>query len=255
MSERLENYTIAEGYELPSKGLIYKEEVNKNIELRSMTGRDELKRLSNSNTPFKALSDIIEGCMIEKPKIHVYDMCLGDYEFLLHKLRVISYGPEYKISAICPLCGNVIDSSIDLDTLEVKDFNMEEFDAIRTFTLPKTGKEITIKFQTPRMLDKISSEAKELSRKHKDSETDFNTLVTLTNAIESIDGNKVEPFKLEAFINQLPVKDFNTIRNHIDKLNDYVGLDTRFTLTCSSCGGEIPQRFRIGSEFFRPVEG
>ena len=43
MSERKTNYTIGEGMELPSKGLIYDTPVNAYVELRSMTARDEMK--------------------------------------------------------------------------------------------------------------------------------------------------------------------------------------------------------------------
>ena len=96
MVERQTDYTIMEGYELPSKGKIYAENVNPHIELRSMTARDEMKRLSPSSTPLKTLADIIEDCFIEKPAIHVYDMCLGDYEYLLHRLRIVTYGDSYK---------------------------------------------------------------------------------------------------------------------------------------------------------------
>ena len=57
MEERQQNYTIAEGYELPSKGLIYEGvSVNPHVELRSMTARDEMKRLNSSTTPFKTLA-------------------------------------------------------------------------------------------------------------------------------------------------------------------------------------------------------
>ena len=38
--ERQTNYTIGEGVELPSKGLIYGKQVNPHIELRSMTSSD-----------------------------------------------------------------------------------------------------------------------------------------------------------------------------------------------------------------------
>ena len=44
--ERQTKYTIAEGYELPSKGKIYSVPVNSHVELRSMSARDEMKRLS-----------------------------------------------------------------------------------------------------------------------------------------------------------------------------------------------------------------
>ena len=123
---RQTNYTIAEGYELPSKGKIYSVAVNPHVELRSMSARDEMKRLSPSSTQFKKLADIIEGCMIEKPAIHVYDMALGDYEFLLHKLRIVTYGPEYNINCRCPLCGDWDDHVVNLESLQLNE--LKEFD-------------------------------------------------------------------------------------------------------------------------------
>jgi hypothetical protein len=104
MNEKQTNYTIAESCTLPSNGLIYDTEINTTIELRSMTARDEMKRLAPSANPLKTLSDIIEGCCIEAPKIHVYDMAFADYEFLLHRLRTVTYGADYAMSLTCPHC-------------------------------------------------------------------------------------------------------------------------------------------------------
>ena len=76
MAERQNDFTIMEGYELPSKGKIYVEKtVNPHVELRSMTAREEMRRLSPSSTPLKTLADIIEDCCIEKPAIHVLLDC------------------------------------------------------------------------------------------------------------------------------------------------------------------------------------
>ena len=146
MEERQTNYTIMEGYELPSRGKIYAEDVNPHIELRSMTARDEMKRLSPSSTPLKTLADIIEGCCIEKPAIHVYDMSLGDYEFLLHKLRIVTYGEDYKVTLRCFECGEAIETVADLGQLSVKDFDEDAIKALQTFSLPKSGRVITLNF-------------------------------------------------------------------------------------------------------------
>ena len=71
--------------------------VNPNIKIRSMTTEEEMKRLGYTEQPYKMLSEIIDDCLVDKPGISTYDMCLGDYEFLLHKLRVVTYGSDYKI--------------------------------------------------------------------------------------------------------------------------------------------------------------
>lgn len=251
--ERQTNFTISEGAELPSRGLIYDEKVDSHVELRSMTARDEMKRLSPNSSQFRTLAEIIEGCMIEKPKVHVYDMALGDYEFLLHKLRIVTYGEEYRMVLRCPYCGEEIDTVAHLDQLEVKDFDIEKFNEKRIITLPKTKKVVTLKYQTPRMLDEIESKTKEMKRKYKDADVAFDLLVLLETVIDTVDGEKLNPIKAEDFINKLPALDMTKIVNAIDELNAMVGVTNDFAIECDKCGGEVRTSFRFGSEFFRPT--
>lgn len=255
MDERQTNYTVAEGYELPSKGLIYETaKVNSHVELRSMTARDEMKRLNPSSTPFKTLADIIEGCLIEKPAIHVYDMALGDYEYLLHKLRIVSYGDSYKMTLGCPHCGESVEATAHLEELELVDFDTEKFNSFRTFTLPRSGKIVSLKIQTPGMLDAIEVKVKEMKRKFKDAGIDFNTFVLLTTIIDTVDGNTLTQLEMESFVNTLPVADMNKILHNIDNMNACVGLKNELSVNCDKCGGEIKTFFRFGLEFFRPSD-
>lgn len=251
--ERQTNYTIAEGYELPSKGLIYNVAVDPHVELRSMTARDEMKRLSPSSTQFKKLADIIEGCMIEKPKIHVYDMALGDYEFLLHKLRIVTYGPKYRMGLTCNHCLEAFEADADLEQLQIIDFDLDKFNELKTISLPKSGDTITLKFQTPHMLDDIEAQTKELKRKLKAADVEFDLLVLLKNIIDEVNGNKLSPDKLETYINNLPAADLVKIVNGIDALNSCVGVSSRLIVDCPHCGGEVLTSFRFGPEFFRPT--
>lgn len=251
--ERQENYTIMEGYELPSRGEIYDVKVNPHVELRSMTARDEMKRLSPSTTPLKTLADIIEGCMIEKPKIHVYDMALGDYEFLLHKLRIVTYGPKYKMGLSCPHCLEAFEADADLEQLAIIDFDEDKFNELQTFVLPKSGDTIKIKFQTPHMLDDIELQTKEAKRKFKSADVEFDLLFLLKNVIDEVNGAKMSPDKLETYINNLPAKDMVKIVNNVDALNACVGVDSKLIVDCPHCGGEVRTFFRFGSEFFRPT--
>jgi len=251
--ERQTNYTIAEGYELPSKGKIYSVAVNPHVELRSMTARDEMKRLSPSTTQFKVLADIIEGCMLEKPAIRVYDMCLADYEYLLHKLRIVTYGDEYSIVLNCPHCGEQVETTAHLEELTLKEFDEEKFKALKTFVLPVSGHTVSLNFQTPRMLDEIDGEVREMKRKYKDADIDFELLVQLKHIIDTIDGTKFDNTKLETFINKLPAKDMIKIQNNLNALNGSLGLNTMLTVPCTKCGREIITFFRFGPEFFRPT--
>ena len=253
MAERQKEYTIMEGYELPSKGKIYAESVNPHIELRSMTARDEMKRLSPSSTPLKTLADIIEDCCVETPKIHVYDMSLGDYEFLLHKLRIVTYGEDYKVNVYCTDCGEAVESVAKLDQLTVKEFDEEAIRALQTFSLPKSGHTISLNFLSPRMAEEMDAKVKDMKRRYKVATIDFETLVRLLLNIDLVNGEKKSETDLEQFILNLPAFDLQKIQNHIEKLNQQIGIDNVLYLTCPHCGAEISTFFRFGPEFFRPT--
>lgn len=253
METRQVDYTIMEGYELPSKGKIYNTSVDPHIELRSMTARDEMKRLSPSSTPLKTLADIIEGCCIEKPGVHVYDMSLGDYEFLLHKLRIVTYGEDYKVSLRCPECGEIIETVAQLGQLDVKEFDEEKVKELQTFTLPKSNRIITLNFLSPRMVEEMEAKVKDMKRRYKNVTIDFETLVRLLTNIDLVDGEKKSETELDNIVTNLPALDLQKILNNIDMLNQQVGLDNILYLTCPKCGGEVTTFFRFGPEFFRPT--
>lgn len=240
--------TIVESFTLPSKGLVYDVPVDPNVTLRSMTVMEEMKRLTPSEFPYKVMADIIEDCMQVKPKIHVYDMCLGDYQFLLHKLRVVTYGPEYKMTITCPNCGEVVESSADLDSMEVLEYN-ESYDSLKTLTLPTTNKLIEIKFQTPRDLDEVAKRNKEQKRKTKLS-VDYSILYTTMSLIKSVDGRVLNVVQLEDFVKKLPMKDIKAIISRADELSKKVGLDTKILVKCDQCGYEMVSTFRNTGEFF-----
>lgn len=242
--------SIYETFTLPSKGLVYDTSINPQITLRSMTTLEEMKRLSQTDTPYKVMADIIEDCMKEKPKVHVYDMCLGDYEFLLHKLRVVTYGNEYKMTITCPNCGQVVDASVDLDSLTVSEYDESIMDQTH-ITLPVTNKLIELKFQTPRDLDTVTYKKKEMQKKTK-SNVDFGILYTVISLIKKIDGQVVDPLAKEEFAKNLPMKDVNYIISKATELNKKVGVDNMVTAKCGSCGYELVTPFRLNNSFFRP---
>lgn len=247
-----DNYTIKESFKLPSKGLIYSKPINPVVELRSMTTREELRRTSPTNTPYKVLADIIEDCMIQKPEIHVYDMCVGDYEYLLHKVRVVTYGSDYKMLVECPLCHCLHSEVINLDNIAVKEYDDKKVKEMMTVHLDRCNKTVVLKVQTPRILDNIQSGIDELLKKSK--EKDPTILVTLEYMIDTVDGQKLSFGDLESFINNLPAKDMNKLMQRIEKLNREVGLETMVPCHCNQCGYDFETFFRFQPEFFRPVE-
>lgn len=253
------NYTIAERYTLPSHGLLYDSDINPDIKLRSMTVRDEMKRMApaNDGTIYRVLAEVIDDCLVEKPGISSYDMCIGDFQFLMHKLRIVTYGPEYKISCKCPNCGNYDDYIVNLEDLsldELKDFDKDKYLRLE---LPASKKIVELNYNTPRILDNIEKEVDRVAKQYKKqnkvmSDVDWHLLYQLVYAIKTVDGQKLSVTQKETFCNNLVGRDYNAIVNALDKLDQKVGLGLMFEVKCNQCGLNMSVPFRLTNEFFRP---
>ena len=248
----MSNYTIAETYELPSLGRIYEEEVNPIVTLKSMTTEQEQKRLAMTDYPYKMLCEIIDDCIAEPIGISSYDMHIGDYQFLLQKLRVVTYGSDYSMDVKCPYCGYVSKESVNLDELKTIKYEEDSFDKYREFVLPKTEKKIRLNIQTPRMLDQVTEKVKEYRKKFPEA-SDPTLTFTIKSLIEKIDDKKPDPLKIESFIRNLPMADVNTIITYAEKLNSLIGVDTTLIFTCDLCGLAHESLLTFGREFFRPA--
>lgn len=242
--------TIQETFTLPSKGQIYDKPINPEITLRSMTTMDELKRLSPSDLPYKNMCELIDDCIVGKTELSSYDMCIGDYQFLLHKLRIATYGTDYNMVVQCPNCASVKEKVFNLEELEILEWD-ESYRELFSLHLPKSDKDILLKVQTPRILDNIVKKKKEMLAKNKDM-IDPTFVLTVMNCIDLVDGNKLNFVDLERFVQNLPMADTNLILQRMDTINQKVGIDTVVYNHCDQCGYDYLSTFRITTEFFRP---
>ena len=247
------DYSIAESYTLPSMGKIYEVEVNPHIKIRSMTTQEEMKRLAPSDGAYKNICEIIDDCLVEKPGISSYDMHLGDYQFLLHKMRVVTYGDNYTVQSTCPYCGSTNSDAISLEDIQVFDFDEDKVKSYFEFDLPKSKRHIKLRMQTPRILDEIQRRAKEIKKKSRNYVGDPAFLISIEMMIAEIDGQKPNPLNISDFVKELPMMDTNYIVKHCQKINESVGLDTMLDNTCDVCGLSYQNRFRTNSEFFGPT--
>lgn len=246
------DYTISEIVTLPSLGKIYSPEIDPQVSLRSMSTADEMKRLSQTEFPYRTMCEIIKGCITTPVSIHPYDMCIGDYLFLLHKLRIVTYGSSYTLSSICPYCGHANIDTVMLDELPVKQYTNSIQDYFY-FTLPRTNKQIKIRFQTPRILDIVSQRVSDYRKKSKDKSIDPTIMYTIANLIEEIDGRPVDITSAEDWVKTLPMLDTQTILAHANKINQEIGLDLDLEAVCDICSLSYKTAFKMTAEFFRPT--
>lgn len=247
----MDQFTIANEYTLPSQGMVYNREINPVFKLRSMTTLDEMKRLNHSDKPNKNIAEIIDDCLLNDIGISAYDLCLPDFQYMLHKLRIVTYGPSYKLTSNCPWCGATNQNVVNLDELELKEFDSETYEKYSEFELPVTHKIIRLKMQTPRILDTIATKIKDAKKKVSIT-GDPAFLFTLESLIDTVDGTVPERFKLEEFLKKLPMADTNLILKTAEKLNNSFGLDKHLQHECSECGLDYTGNFRTTTEFFGP---
>ena len=147
-----------------------------------------------------------------------------------------------------------ITSSIKSGLAIIKGLDLNAFQEAMEFTLPKTGKKIRIKFQTPADLDAIQKETREFNEQNPESQLNQEYLITLAHIVDKVDGKKVADPILKNFLKNLPLMDTNIILQKAAKINDKVGIDTVINNKCSNskCGAKYKTSFRITNEFFGP---
>lgn len=250
--------TIYETFMLPSGGNIYEVKkgtktvkgINPVVDLTCIKVWQEMKRTSPSELPYRQMSEAIEDCMKDKLEIPVYDLCLGDYQYLLYKLRVVTYGSIYKMPILCPTCGKYSEVEVNLDDLDVIEFN-KDFYNYTQLKLPN-GDDIEIRYQTPRILDSIGVKAR-LMAKNLNTSVDYSLLFTLVTAIVSVNGVKKNEVQLEEYCKNLSMQDCNYIIAGIDRLNSQIGMGKFISAYCSVCKNDVVVPFRTTSEFLEPI--
>ena len=193
-----------------------------------------------------------DDCLIENPGISTYDMCVADYQFLLHKLRIVTYGTDYKVEFTCPYCGSQASEVINLADILVKGYN-PSIKKYLEFDLPKTNKHAKIRMQTPRLIDAANVKAKQFKKMSPDFSGDPAFIFTLESLIETIDGKPLDQTRVIETIRNMPMADVNTILNQTAKFNEGMGLDCLVTYVCDTCGLSHTGMFRQTAEFFRPT--
>ena len=216
-----------------------------------MTTKHEMLRLSTTEDSQKLMADIIDDCIQNDIGISAYDLCLPDYQFLMYRLREVTFGTEYEMVGICPYCGSNNTISIDLDELNVKEFDESCLDLME-IELPKSESVVTITMQTPRMLDTINRQVKQARKKMKSRENPY-ILYSMLNSITSKDGKDFNTIVEEQWLRELPLADTNRIISAMNELNTSFGIDLAVDHVCEVCGEDIIVPFRVNETFFRPT--
>ena len=239
--------------ELPSKGLVYPKDnplSSGKIEMKYMTAREE-DILTNQNY-------IRQGIVFDKllkslvvSAINYDDLIIGDKNGILVAARVLGYGKDYTINYPHPQTGVEEEVMIDLTTIKERDIDYSTFRNINefTFTLPKSGNEVTYKILTHKDERVIEDELKGLKKANINSDV----TTRLKHMIIAVNGDR-EPKAVRDFVdNYLLAVDSRALRDHIKHTSpdlelkfDFIGSDGY-----TQEGVDLP----IGLGFFYPSTG
>lgn len=233
---------------LPSNGKLYGENGPEDVTLRAITTREEKFLLGSSNND--AVDEIIESCIIKPHGLKMDDLVLADSNYLLFKLRIHTYGPNYDISTICPNCGSTNNNIVNLNEFlvyELDDDFQEPFD----IELPISKDTVTVHLLRKRDYNAIDNRAKRLAKKSKgtnQAEIAYN--MRMARFIMKINDKEVTWEEAQQYTIDMHGMDSAWFWHVINDIN--IGYDTDVDIICDSCGHEYTTPLPMTFDFFRP---
>ena len=238
-----------ETYQIPGY-VLYGNALNKNFTLRAMTTREEKLRLSS--TGMGTISQIIQNCLVSHPDLDVNELKLFDVQYLMYKLRIVTYGNEYKVKVRCPHCGNIMDLTVDLDKLKVVEVPEDFKEPFEIGPLPISGDVLQCRIFTVKDVLDILSESKAKLEKFPEMKEDPSFIIEQQHKIISINGEQKVPHFLQEYIENMHARDFQYFSSKYESLVDSFGIDKTVNITCDKCNSESITELPMTAEFFRP---
>lgn len=240
---------IQEDHNIPGYHL-YGGRVPEKFTLRAMTTVEEKLRLSSNG--FDTIPRLIKACTVSPSDIDIGDLKMFDVQFLMYKLRTVTYGSDYKVSLKCPHCGEDINTVVDLDSISVTPAE----DIEEPFTigpLPVSGDVLECRILTVNDYSDIARESKRIKNKNPNYVGDPEFIQTYIKKITRINGEDVKPYNIQKYVEEMNARDMRYFDTKYSKFADGLGMDTVLTEVCPKCSKDFMYGLPITEEFFRPT--
>jgi len=248
------NFVQAELVQLPSHGKLYQncdsEELRSgHISLRPMTVREEeILTTSKFLKTGSATRMVIQNCIAGDADAN--DILLFDSNYILFKLRQMSYGDDYSFKIKCDnsACEREFEHKIAISKLAFEELE-EEMEEPIVIKLPVS--KYTVKAIYPRLMHSEAIYVRNNSRNKSTYDFDktrVDNLVVTTVEILDNKGKPISPKDWEDFYEALPAMDRAelTAKTKLD-----TGIDKLSGVKCPYCGTDYSGSIPIGVEFFR----
>ena len=214
--------------DLPGAGLLGSPAV---VNIRPFNFEDEkiLRNIKKISDGSKVVQKLIERCT---EGINYPTLSLVDKNYILYKLREVSYGDSYNVEVTCPQCSDVNSLGILFSELPVV-YATEELLSNLKVTLPDS--EVVVSYKLPTVAEEeLLSDAS-------------NILDHLWRFIKDINGH-TERIVIQGFLPKTTAKDVATLRGEV--FNTNIGLQTKVGFICNGCSNDSIIELPITESFF-----
>lgn len=215
---------------LPSRGKAYVDcDESVMIKPFSFAQEKKLRSIKTSAQGLKVINELVRDCV---QGLDYDSMTLEDKNYILFKLREISYGDSYVITTDCGACGATNKLTVDISQVPVT-YAEDDYKEPFTITLPDTKQEV--RFVTPRCKDEKYFE---------DAERLTDNLWRFALSVSTYSEQKV----LKAFFEATTVRDIAFFREKL--MENHYGMNKSMSYECASCGEVTESLIPFSESFF-----
>lgn len=241
-----QNSPLVETVKMITKGLI--PEIPKEITIRAIQRKDKKKLLmGNVDDP---LLSLLQECIVAPNNFNVYNLLGFEAEYLLYRLRVLTYGADYTFKEDCPYCRHLNDVNIDLSNIPIVDVP-DDFTITFDISLPVSGDVLTCKLLTEGEKININKSAKQFKEEAGNQTADIDMI--WESRIIAINGDsKIAPIEISQYLDNMNDYDSEYFMEYYVQKEGNYGLQTKLKFNCDNCGKFVESNMPSIYTFFRP---
>lgn len=239
--------------DLPSKGTFYPEGSplrNGQIEIKYMTAKEE-DILTSTNLIQKGIVlDKLMDSLIVTRGVKSADLLTGDLNAVMISARILGYGKDYNVNIRCPICGNVVEQTVDLSELTTENEPTGATENEFIIQLPLSKAEVKLRLLTRGDELEIDKEVKALQKAN--LEVNNEATSRLRRMVVSVNGDNSKA-KIWSFVENMLVRDSRYLREEYRKRIPDVNFTINVNCDCTQ-GTDVVNtaRLPIGPNFFWP---
>jgi len=216
--------------ELPSRGKAYVQS-DGFVQVRALRFAEE-KKLRSIKSPAQG-TKIIKSIFVDCVMGLEYDaMTITDKNYILFKIRELSYGNDYPVVVPCEHCSSKNTLNVEIDQIPVN-YAPDDYEEPITITLPDSDQDVL--FVSPRCKDE-----QYLSNVEQITDNLWRFAISV--------GKYKEEKVRKAFFEATTVKDVATFRQSI--LDEKYGLESDMSFECADCGNVSKAVIPFNESFF-----